>query len=261
MINGVDCVTRITPEHARNLKNGGYEFVGRYFCPESQMQYKGLIASEVKAMTDAGLRILCVFESYANRIREGAASGHVDGKRAYQMAKELGMPEGAAIYFACDYCPAISDYDAIELYLRAAAEEIPGYRVGLYGNYYICKAMKERGAAECLWQCIGWSNHLLYEERNVYQAGTGRMICGVNADPDECDDMDRAGLWNLNTKFVTDKPKEEPEWMKEALDRLFERGIMRGDNNSRDSLRPFENITRGEMAVMLDRVIKLLEKT
>lgn len=98
------------------------------------------------------IAVVSVFQRGNNDAAGGAANGTRDGKAALQEAKQIGQPIGKAIYFAVDYDAQSKDYTAIDAYLRAAAKELPGYSVGVYGSYAVVEEMEKRGACKHFWQ-------------------------------------------------------------------------------------------------------------
>ena len=63
-MKGIDCATALTAAKALEFKEDGYTFVGRYTVPEGS--WKALTADEVKAISDAGLYIVSVYETQRN---------------------------------------------------------------------------------------------------------------------------------------------------------------------------------------------------
>ncbi|MEG3072149.1 MAG: DUF1906 domain-containing protein [Candidatus Syntrophopropionicum ammoniitolerans] len=126
------------------LADAGVEFVCRYLMPLARYAWKRLTGDEAEYITGAGMQIGSVFETTASRAAAGAAAGRADGVAAYKEAQLICQPKDTAIYFAVDYDAQPADYDAIEAYLRAAEEQIPGYRVGVYGLYTVVEEMAHR---------------------------------------------------------------------------------------------------------------------
>lgn len=194
MSKGVDCATRLTEKTAKGIAEAGYEFVGRYLVPlRGNLRRKALTRAEARIISDAGLQILTVYETTADRAKGGRVYGTVDGRSARECASAIGMPEDGVIYFAVDY--ATKDYDTIEAYMRSAAQQIAPYRLGVYGSYSVVEAMRSRGVTNHLWQCVAWSYRMVSPHYSVYQHTAGASVAGVAVDINDCPDMDRAGLW------------------------------------------------------------------
>lgn len=212
MIKGIDCATKLTAITAAGIKTAGYEFAGRYLVPnEGVLAWKALTAEEARVITDAGLRLLTVWETTADRVKGGATAGREDGARAYQCAKEIGMPANGIIYFAVDYDAQPADYRTIADYLAAARTQTGEYEVGVYGSYSVVEEMAGQYVCKGFWQCLAWSYGRKSDHLTVYQGEFGLTVAGVPVDGNECPDMDTAGIWTYadtqnepqNTEYVT----------------------------------------------------------
>lgn len=196
---GIDCAVPLTAEKAKAMYAAGMRFACRYLVPAS-MAWKRLTRAEAEAITAAGLKIVSVFQRGTNDAAGGAANGSRDGKAAFQEAKAIGQPEGTAIYFAVDYDAQPADYAAIESYLRAAAAEIPGYRIGVYGSYNVMEAMASVGACQHFWQTYAWSRGNLSKSANIYQYKNGQTLAGHTVDFN--DGLGNEGWWDTNPQAV-----------------------------------------------------------
>ena len=119
----------------------------------------------------------------------GAANGTRDGRRALQLATDLGQPTGSAIYFAVD-----SDFvKPLELagirdYFQAAAAAIgEGYRIGVYGSGKVGGMLLDRGLAPLVWLSgsMGWSGtrEMLATDRwALFQKELDRSEFGISHD-------------------------------------------------------------------------------
>lgn len=210
-MRGIDCASRLNERTAAAAKAAGFDFVGRYLVPASYG--KALLYPEAKAITDAGLKILTVFESTADRARSGAAGGGLDGYAACKCAREIQMPESGIIYFAVDYDAGEADFPLIAEYLNAARAQTGPYQIGVYGSYRVVEAMAARGVCRGFWQCVAWSYGQISPHRTVYQsdwsgtdaAKAAAAKIGVSVDLNDCPDMDRAGIWNYEEAHMTGK--------------------------------------------------------
>lgn len=203
MVKGIDCATKLTATTAAGIKAAGYEFAGRYLVPNSgSLAWKALTKAEAEAITGAGLRLLTVWETTADRVKGGMSAGHEDGVRAYQCAKEIGMPTNGVIYFAVDYEAQAFEMRTIADYLNAAKAQIGEYGIGVYGSYSVIEAIASQYICDAYWQCLAWSYGKKSSHLNVYQGVFGQTVAGVPVDINECPDMDAAGIW---TYPATDK--------------------------------------------------------
>ena len=133
MYLGIDCASKLNATTANNAKTAGYSFAGRYLVPEDYS--KALTKVEAQAISNAGMRILSIWETTADRARSGAAAGAVDGQRALICARNIGIPTTGYIYFAVDYDAGDGDFPLIAEYLRAAKNAVAPYKIGVYGGY------------------------------------------------------------------------------------------------------------------------------
>lgn len=185
-MKGLDCATPFTTDLARLFAADGFTHICRYLVPGG---YKHLTRQEAEIISNAGLKIVSVFETVANRCQGGQSTGTEDGKSALQCALAVGQTLGTAIYFAVDFDAKPNDLVAIEAYLKAAALEIKGYEVGVYGSFAVVEAMKVRGI-KYLWQTIAWSHGFKSSSANIYQFdcgndGNGLSMHGIGVDLDE----------------------------------------------------------------------------
>lgn len=157
MITGVDYA--FSPHPALPAVLGcGASFVCRYASslPENDANGKNLLAPELAGLLQAGLSVVVVEESSANRMKGGRAAGVIDAAHADAVTKALGM-NGIPVYFACDFDAAPGDQMAIHDYLDGAASVIGRDRVGIYGGYYPLMRALDAGKAKWAWQTYAWS--------------------------------------------------------------------------------------------------------
>lgn len=232
MVRGIDCASRLTAQTAAAIRAEGYAFAGRYLVPDG---WKMLTKAEAEAITGAGLRLLTVWETTADRAKGGAAAGAADGAMALKCAREIGMPESGIIYFAVDYEPQAGDMDAIEAYLRAARANTGPYEIGVYGPYSVIETMAERRACKAFWQCVAWSYGRKSGYLDVYQGWFYQQAAGLTVDINECPDMDRAGIWTYNEQeddMTTYKTlKDVPDDFRPTIQKLMEAGALVGEED------------------------------
>ncbi|WP_274652369.1 DUF1906 domain-containing protein [Paenibacillus humicola] len=200
-MKGFDCAIPLNAARAKALAAAGMTFAARYLVPPAYA-WKRLTAAEAQIISDAGMRIVSVFELSANRVSQGAAAGFEDGILALAEARLVGQPAGSAIYFAVDYDAQPADYDAIEQYLRSARSQIYGYDAGVYGSYAVIEEMARRGACERFWQTYAWSRGSRSGRANIYQYRNGVSVAGVPLDLNES--YGSEGWWSLKKEV---KPK------------------------------------------------------
>lgn len=282
-MKGIDCVTRLNAGTAARVKAAGFDFVGRYLVPPGMN--KELTRAEAEAISGAGLGLLCVWETYANRALEGEPAGAVDGAKALQCAREIDMPESGIIYFAVDFDASPSQMDSIAGYLRGARAQTGPYNIGVYGSFAVCEAMAARVPEVCrgYWQCVAWSGPCLTPHRTVYQrlwsgaaeAVAAKELLGFPVDINDCEDLAKAGIWQYDEDAAL-YDDSAPEWLEsitpEQAYRLLQKaqeyaaamplswsGISQEDLEAAksagitDGRRPLALCTRAEAAVMARR--------
>ncbi|MGG1314019.1 DUF1906 domain-containing protein [Cohnella laeviribosi] len=216
MAKGIDCAIPLTASTAKAISAAGYAFAARYLVPPSYA-WKRLTRSEAEAITNAGMMVVSVFETTANRPAGGAANGRADGAAANAEAKLIGQPAGSAIYFAVDYDAQPRDYNAIEAYLQAAASQIPDYQIGVYGSYAVIEEMARRGACRHFWQTYAWSRGKKSANANIYQYSNNVRLAGATVDLNES--YGGEGWWNTDGK--TGDGKEEVSMSKEDAEKII----------------------------------------
>lgn len=216
-LKGIDCAAKISAAAAQEIKAAGYDFVCRYLVPNAgSMAWKALTAQEAQGISDAGLKILCVYESTSSRCKGGAAAGTADGHTAFQLARAYGIPETAILYFAVDFDAQAGDLAAIEAYLRAARAQTGGYEVGVYGSFRVVETMAQRGACKGFWQCYAWSYKQVSDHRTAYQYRNGQTVAGISVDLNEA--YDGAGLWSYNKN----KESEDEDMTQEQFNAMYD---------------------------------------
>jgi hypothetical protein len=195
MIKGIDSSTPLTSPTAERLAAQGYRFAARYLAP-MRYAWKRLSRSEAEAITAAGINIISIFETTAQRAFGGALAGQVDGESAKREAELLHQPTGSAIYFAVDYDAQPDEWDGIEAYLRATAVVLPGYCTGVYGSYAVVEEMAKRKACCHFWQTYSWSRGKKSHYANLFQYQNQVTVAGLSVDLNESHGNE--GWWNTN---------------------------------------------------------------
>jgi peptidoglycan hydrolase-like protein with peptidoglycan-binding domain len=130
----------------------GCEFVARYLSTDPT---KNITAGEVAGLEAAGQEIVVVWETTETRVDSGHDGGVADAQRALQQATNAGMPLGSPVYFAVDYAAQVGP--VILGYFQGAREVLGAGRVGVYGSYFVVKALLDAGAVDYAWQTSAWS--------------------------------------------------------------------------------------------------------
>lgn len=251
MNKGIDCAQPLTDAKAKALAAAGYLFAARYLVPVDYA-WKRLTRAEADAITAAGMQVISVYETSANRPAGGARNGTVDGKAALKEAQAIGQPAGTAIYFAVDYDAQAKDFAAIEAYLRAAAAEITGYTVGVYGEYDVIEEMAKRGAAKHFWQTYAWSAGKKSARANVWQYKNGQNVAGHPVDLNES--YGDEGWWNTKPAVKPTKFDDVPagHWARTSIEKAAAKGVIVGVADN--LFAPDQPLTREQLAAILDRL-------
>jgi hypothetical protein len=125
-MQGVDCVTVLTPAHCVALKAAGIEFAGRYVGHVSP--------AERDAILGAGLQLTLVAGySRAPGWTPTRDEGQADGASAVQHALALGIPQGCTLWLDLETWLGGDPIAWVDM----AAEVIQqaGYEAGLYVGY------------------------------------------------------------------------------------------------------------------------------
>ena len=143
------CDTRfeMTTERIEQLKNNGYQIVGRYL---TGTEYKVLRTDEPKRILNNGLFFFPIFQESGSDITYfNADRGIVDAQKAVRAARNFGIPEGTVIYYAVDLDAQnwqITDY--ILPYFDALSTNMDtAYKIGVYGTRNVCTKVNDAGFA------------------------------------------------------------------------------------------------------------------
>lgn len=191
MAKGFDCATPLTDTTAAAFKQDGYVFVARYLVPSS---WKALSTKEVATICNAGLQIVSVFETTADRALGGRSAGLSDGATALALAAQMGQPVGSTIYFAVDFDATPAQMSTVIAYIKGASDATPGYNTGVYGSYAVVEAVYAAGACSRFWQTYAWSGGKKSAVANIYQYLNDIVVHGIGIDLN--DSYGNEGWWS-----------------------------------------------------------------
>jgi hypothetical protein len=139
---------------AAAMKSAGKHFACRYLAtlPNSKCINK----AEASGLLRAGLSVVLVWETTADRVLSGHGGGVADAREADRQARGLGMA-GIPLYFACDIDSGPGQQGAINGYCSGAASVIGHNRTGLYGGYWPVSRAFSAGVIRYGWQTYAWS--------------------------------------------------------------------------------------------------------
>jgi Domain of unknown function (DUF1906) len=165
-----------------SLKTAGVTFACRYLSHDTTG--KNLTLSEARTLAAAGIWVVVVWETTAQRAMSGHGAGVADAQDADAMARACGMPAGRPIYFAVDFDASASDQSAINAYLDGASSVIGKNRVGIYGGVHPVSRALDDNHCEWAWQTYAWSGGALDTRSHIYQYSNDHTIGGVGLDYD-----------------------------------------------------------------------------
>lgn len=167
------------------LKSAGVKFVCRYIGSKdytSSRSSKWLSPVEAKALKAAGIAVVVVFETSAQRAESGHAAGVDDAKIAVKELKFCGLPDDMPVYFAVDYDTTVGPH--VTGYLQGAAEVLGLGRVGVYAGYKVVKAALDAKLVTWAWQTYAWSGGKWDGRAHIQQYSNGHKIGNATVDYD-----------------------------------------------------------------------------
>lgn len=211
----------------KKVKALGYGAVARYLFDST----KGITKAEATAIRTAGLGLVVVYESYAERAKEGLAAGVKDGKTALTFARAIGFPDNRPIYFAVDFAGTVAQQPAINAYLKGVGSVICTARVGVYGSFGVVERCHASGFACWFWQTYAWSAGRVSAHAHLLQYSNGQIVAGASVDLNESKQPDFGAWEDEVTKPIVVPPAVKPaakpnvaiQW---AIDQgIFDKGI------------------------------------
>lgn len=184
------------------VKASVYDGICRYLSDGgSGLPGKLLLPDEAQSYIDNDQALVSNWETTADMMLGGYNQGKSDGAAAWAQHKNCGGPDGAAIYFSCDFDEAPAQDADIEGYLQGALDTIgTAGKVGIYGSFYVCQRVHAWNANIYLWQTEAWSGGQILDGIHLYQrndlgyATVGNCQCDIN----EIRRPDDFGQWNIH---------------------------------------------------------------
>ncbi|WP_051194092.1 DUF1906 domain-containing protein [Nocardia jiangxiensis] len=174
----------------RYLSDGGSGLPGKLLLPDEAQSY-----------IDNDQALVSNWETTADMMLGGYNQGKSDAAAAWAQHKNCGGPDGAAIYFSCDFDEAPGQDAQIEQYLQGCLDQIGAWgKVGIYGSFYICQRVHAWNPNIYLWQTEAWSGGQVFDGIHLYQrndlgyAWVGGCECDIN----EIRRPDDFGQWNIH---------------------------------------------------------------
>ena len=187
------------------LEAAGVAFACRYLSHDTTG--KNLTHGEAVELSNAGIAVVVVWETTADRALSGHAAGVQDARDALAEAAACGMPGDRPIYFAVDFDATHGQQTAINAYLDGAASVLGTGRVGIYGGYWPVKRALDGGHCQWAWQTYAWSGGQWDPRAQLQQYSNDHVIGGVGLDFDRNKASD-FGQWRIGW---TPSPAPTPE--------------------------------------------------
>jgi len=168
----------------------GYVGVIGYLSPDTTG--KNLAPTDATAYRAAGLDVLLVWETTANRALDGSNAGALDAQAALAQARAIGYPTDHPLFANVgDFVAMMSDIPVIAAYYTAFASTCAasGQKAGGYGTGFIIDQLAQRGALGVWWQNAiddaGFPGSDVSPAANIYQRVTPTLsIPGADYDED-----------------------------------------------------------------------------
>jgi Domain of unknown function (DUF1906) len=161
------------------LIKANVQFVCRYLSHNPE---KNLTPTEAAELGRAGIWIVVVWETTAQRALSGHAGGAADAREALKQAERCGMPRDRPIFFAVDWDAQPSHQDEINAYLDGAASVLGRERVGLYAGYNPMRRAFDARKIAWGWQTYAWSAGHWDNRAHLQQYKNDQRIGGRGVD-------------------------------------------------------------------------------
>lgn len=195
------------------MKAAGVEFVCRYLSHDTTG--KNITIAEARALRDAGMSLVLVWETTASRALAGERAGRDDALSAVFMARALGFPEDRPLFFAVDFDATAEQQPQISAYFAGVASVIGRSRVGMYGGHGPVSRAFDAGVIAYGWQTYAWSAGRWDKRAGLQQYANGERIGGQEVDFNRSTTNDY-GQWPVgetSMAFTADDKK----WMIDVL--------------------------------------------
>lgn len=215
----IDTPENVTP-HLDKLKAEGVTAIIRYATPATNSD-KCVKPAEASAIAKAGMLMGLVFEQWggADNFKHDDISDQTGPKHAdvaLEVARSVGMPDHAAIYFAIDTdANRASITNRVLPYFAAVKIRIGGaHRIGVYGSGLVCGEVTKAGHADLGWlsNARGWRGASSYQSSAALVQLPATRVAGIPADPNNAQVED----WGAFVPSVT----EEAGWTAEQIKHL-----------------------------------------
>lgn len=205
-INGFDADMLPSKSQMSRAMTAGYIAMGVYFTKNAI--YEGM-PDFIANCTALGFKMWLIDEGAGSKavFARGAAGGNVDGKRAAQMAQNVGIPAGTPIFFGIDFNAQQSDVANIRDYLTGYQGACLPYKAGMYADGLVASQVPT-AVGDYIPGASGWAGTAAYLKSGkvaLIQHPPSEFL-GMDADPVEI--VDESVLWAPGQKAAV--PTAEP---------------------------------------------------
>jgi len=166
-MNGIDAYAA-TVEDAKSAKA---DFVIAYL---GGVPGKTLTKERALEYIQAGLHIVCVFETAADRAKDGQEAGIADARTAVVEMKAVGAPPFRPVYFAVDIDTSPNPSEILPYF--TGIHSVLGTRVaGAYGGIDTMNVLFEHGLIGWGYQTEAWSHGQWHPKAQLRQVGYGKV--------------------------------------------------------------------------------------
>jgi hypothetical protein len=193
LYKGIDIAVPLTDTECRALKNARYKFVCRYYSDyfKPRHNWKILHKSEAEKIVNADLDIVAIYELGGRSKTYSKETGKQDCLNAIYCAEQIEQPKNTTIYFAVDSPLRLqSEIENVSQYFSSINEEMnlykkttgtKGWKLGIYGNYYVINYMYGKHNILYYWQTTAWSQRNLFTKANFIQYNLSIPVCGIKS--------------------------------------------------------------------------------
>jgi hypothetical protein len=202
----------------------GYGFVARYLPNGLASGRVNLSPAEVSDMHAAGVAVVMVWESQANRAAAGRSAGVADATFAMAQAKVVGLDK-LPIYFAVDfdlpdYSPAatspVAKLGPVGEYFAGVVSVLGLARTGVYGGYWAVRRVLDAGLATWAWQTVAWSGGNVDPRIHLYQRAGYVTVDGVQCDVNEARQTNFGQGPASSPTPITTEDDDMPFWVRNS---------------------------------------------
>lgn len=115
---------------------------------------KRLDAKELKRIHE-NFKVAVVFQHNSSSIRtfQDPVRPAIDAKASTDLAQKFSQPINTVIFFGADFAVNEKNYPAVEQYFKVLSPLVKAkqYKVGVYGDGYVCKMLKQNGYVSHCW--------------------------------------------------------------------------------------------------------------